>query len=94
MFGQKAEEVAEDSPTYAYNPHNEYLYVFVQYGIVGLLFFFLALWQFEKRVRHRIHQYKTTARDAVYLGFYSAWLVFICFYNAETIRTGGFRSEL
>lgn len=88
-FG-RAVEALEDSSVLRYVPHNEFLSVFVQYGIVGLLCFFLALCQLWKRVRYRMHQYKTTARDAVYLGFFSAWLVFICFYNVETVRNWWF----
>jgi len=86
----QAEEVLKDSPIHAYSPHNEYLYVLVQYGIVGLLCFFLALWQLWQRVRYRMHQYKTTARDAVYLGFFSAWLVFIFLVDAHIARNWWF----
>ena len=55
-------------------PHNQYLAVLVDLGIVGLLLFMLGLWQVWKSLRYPSRQIGSWKIDAIYRGFFVAWL--------------------
>lgn len=54
--------------------HNYYLMVLVDLGVVGLLLFVLGLWQVWRGLRCHSRQIGDWRIDAVYRGFFVAWL--------------------
>jgi O-antigen ligase len=54
--------------------HNHYLAVLVDLGVMGLLLFVLGLWQVWRALRYPSRQIGDWRIDAVYRGFFVAWL--------------------
>lgn len=58
--------------------HNTYLETIVEFGIVGISLFLLALCQFWRRLKS-FHNYCGKNGDAVFLGFFTSWCVAFMF---------------
>jgi O-antigen ligase len=74
-FGRTMEAIKE---TYTYDlkcTHNNYLEVFVNYGIFGIVLFFFAIVQIWKNIRV----------PAIF-GLYTMWLIVGCFLDTFVIR--------
>lgn len=65
-------------------PHNDYLEVFVEFGIIGLLLFIIGLQMMWKRISswHKIQSESKALLSAAILGLFSAWLV-ISFFQSN-----------
>jgi len=84
---KRSREVIKDTWTSEWGvPHNNYLEVLVEYGLVGLILFIMGLMSLWKRVSYKLKLERKKISNAVILGLFSAWLTISFFLSNLAIR--------